>query len=171
MSIDCGPFRYIAHKLLKSGCTPVVLQADGAAQLFQAVNLLTSEGQNISLCLLLFHLHFPPEYFTESKFNLSALPQFSLCLLTVTIKEPSSNCLQVIVMQMSCKTETHPSKIIRIRKFIIKEQIKCLNKKKKQVSWRLITEFKNAHPEVCRLTGRTCTITERPDRPTAPIHF
>lgn len=60
---------------------------------------------------------------------------------------------------MSCKTEMHPGKIIikrrlfffffyRILKFIIKEQIKCLNKKKQHVSGRLITEFKNTHPEV-----------------------
>lgn len=139
----------------------MTLQAGGPAQLFQAVNLLTSEGQNIFSCLLQLHLHFPPEYFSESKFNLSALSQFSLCFSTIAIKGPSSNCLQAIFMQMGCKREMHPGKIIikrrlffvvfyRILKFIIKEQIKCLNKKKKQqhVSGRLITEFKNTHPEV-----------------------
>lgn len=63
ISIDFSPFRYTAHKLLKSGCTPVTLQAGGPAPLFQAVNLLTSEGQNKFSCLLQLHLHFPRVFF------------------------------------------------------------------------------------------------------------
>lgn len=80
---------------------------------------------------------FPPtEYFSESKFNISALLQFSLCFSTVMIKEPSSNCFKGIFMQMGCKTKMHHKmdKIIkrslflnRILKFIIKEQITCLH--------------------------------------------
>lgn len=136
----------------------MILQAGGPAQLFQAVHLLTSEGQNKFSCLLQLHLHFPRVFFWIKVQFISFITIQSLFLnhydQRTKFKLFTSDVYANVLQNRNASGQDNQKKTFfffffyRILKFIIKEQIKCLNKKKKHVSGRLITEFKNTHPEV-----------------------